>query len=55
MKFTFAILFAQLPALVSIVASVYLAGRGVEGWGWFLFVGVLCALFASDDKISAKS
>ena len=30
-----------LPSIVCFAAAGYLASKGMSGWGWFLFVGVL--------------
>jgi hypothetical protein len=32
----------NLGAVVCFGAAGYLAVKGVDGWGWFLFVGLLC-------------
>ncbi|MBZ9973532.1 hypothetical protein LB517_28280 [Mesorhizobium sp. BR1-1-12] len=33
----------SLPSAVAFIAAGILAYRSQEGWGWFLFVGMLCA------------
>lgn len=43
MKHLLVAIVATLPALVCFGVSAYLAVKGKEGWGWFLFVGLLCA------------
>ncbi|EIZ89281.1 hypothetical protein CFSAN001690_17040 [Salmonella enterica subsp. enterica serovar Cerro str. CFSAN001690] len=30
-----------LPTTVCFVAAAYLAAHGIDGWGWFLFIGVI--------------
>lgn len=29
------------PAIICVAAATYLAAIGADGWGWFLFVGLL--------------
>jgi uncharacterized membrane protein HdeD (DUF308 family) len=43
MKHLFANLGVNLVALGCVSAAAYLAINSKEGWGWFLFVGLLCA------------
>jgi hypothetical protein len=33
----------NIPAIVCFAASAYMAINGKDGWGWFLFVGILLA------------
>lgn len=33
--------FANIPALVLYAASIYLSANNLDGWGWFLFAGVM--------------
>ena len=33
----------NLVSIVCIIAATYTAYLGVDGWGWFLFVGAMCA------------
>ena len=40
----------NLISLVAIGGGIYLAANGQEGWGWFLFVGLLVTSFPFDDK-----
>lgn len=35
------LLLALIPSTACLVVSGYLAVHGMEGWGWFLFVGLL--------------
>lgn len=30
-----------IPSAVCFSAAGYLAANGIDGWGWFLFVGVI--------------
>lgn len=30
-----------IPSAVCFAAAGYLAAHGIDGWGWFLFVGVI--------------
>lgn len=41
---------ANLVAIACIGVAGYLALQSKEGWGWFLFVGLLCA-----GSVSSKS
>ncbi len=34
-------LFANLFSLLCVIAAACLAAAGADGWGWFLFVGVI--------------
>lgn len=43
MKYLLANLGVNLAALVCIGGGIYLAANGKDGWGWFLFVGMLCS------------
>lgn len=38
-----AALLNNLVALVCVVAAAYTAQHGIDGWGWFLFVGAITA------------
>lgn len=53
MKYILANLGVNLVALVCIGAAGYLATNDKNGWGWFLFVGLLCigsVTFTKSDK-----
>ena len=54
MKNMFTILALNALALTCVICSAVILLRGLEGWGWFLIVGALCAgssyEFCSDDK-----
>lgn len=43
MKHLMANLGVNLVALACVGAAAYLAINGKDGWGWFLFVGLVCA------------
>lgn len=43
MKYILANLGVNLAALTCIGLAGYLAAKGTDEWGWFLFVGLLCA------------
>ena len=43
MNYSLLLFVANLTSVACVVSSAYLAFNGVEGWGWFLFVAVLCA------------
>lgn len=43
MKFALAIIGINLSALTCVIAAAHLAVNGIEGWGWFLLVAILCA------------
>lgn len=43
MKYFFYNLSANLVALSCVSIAGYLVINGKEGWGWFLFIGLLCA------------
>lgn len=43
MKYFLANLGVNLVALGCLGTAAYLAIHSKEGWGWFLFVGLLCA------------
>jgi len=34
---------ANLASFASVIGAIILAREGVEGWGWFLFCGVILA------------
>ena len=34
---------SMIPSLACIITSAILCVKGKEGWGWFLFVGLLLA------------
>ena len=42
MKTAFMIFFANLTSIACVIGAIYLASLGIGGWGWFLFVAVLC-------------
>jgi hypothetical protein len=43
MKYLLAQLAANLVSLACVGVAGWLAVKGKEGWGWFLFVALLCA------------
>ena len=43
MNYPFLLLVSNLTSVACVVSAGYLASKGTEGWGWFLFVAVLCA------------
>jgi hypothetical protein len=45
----------NLVSIICIIAAAYTAYLGVDGWGWFLFVGALCAHSWTTSKAEAKS
>ena len=42
-KYTFATIATNLVSLFCVAASFYLALHGIKGWGWFLFIAVVCS------------
>ena len=53
MKYMLANLGINLVALARVGGAIFLASNHQDGWGWFLFVGLLCAgsiNFRKDDK-----
>ena len=42
MNYPFLLLVSNLTSVACVVSAGYLATKGTEGWGWFLFVAVLC-------------
>ena len=42
MKWLLANIGINLVALLCVGCAAYLLAHGKEGWGWFLFVGLLC-------------
>jgi hypothetical protein len=32
----------NVGAVICFAVGGYLAAKGIDGWGWFLFVGLLC-------------
>jgi hypothetical protein len=42
MNHPFLLLAANLTSVACVVGAAYLASKGTEGWGYFLFVAVLC-------------
>lgn len=47
MNKAFMILFANLASVACVVGAIYLASLGISGWGWFLFVGLMCTQYFS--------
>jgi len=43
MKYLLANLGGNLVSMACIAGAIYLAVHDKEGWGWFLFVGLVCA------------
>ena len=41
MKKAFMLLIVNVPSLVFGSIAAYMALKGVDGWGWFLFVAIL--------------
>lgn len=37
-------LIAQIPSAICLIAAGFIAAAGAEGWGWFLFLGLLSAV-----------
>jgi len=35
---------AQIPSAICLIAAGVIAAAGAEGWGWFLFLGLLTAV-----------
>lgn len=58
MNKTLILLIAFVPCVLCILIAGYLAFHGMEGWGWFLFVAVLCgggiSLSSKSDKDGDK-
>ncbi len=44
------LLVANTPALACIIASIYLAANSLDGWGWFLFAGVIVTQTVKTNK-----
>ena len=36
-------LFMNVPSMIMCYVAAYLAVKGIDGWGWFLFFGILIA------------
>lgn len=36
-------LFMNAPSIIMLSVAAYLAVKGIDGWGWFLFCGILVA------------
>lgn len=36
-------LFMNVPSIIMCSFAAYLAVKGIDGWGWFLFCGILIA------------
>lgn len=52
MNHPFLLFAANLTSVACVVGAAYLANKGTEGWGWFLFVAVLCAqTFSSSESV----
>lgn len=47
MKENIKLLIWHIPTVVSIIAATYCAINKIQGWGWFLFVGILVAVVPS--------
>ena len=50
MKGALTLLIVNIPTMLCVVASAYIATNGIRGWGWLLFVAVLLAHTVSYDK-----
>lgn len=35
----------NIPSIICVLSGAYLATKDKEGWGWFLFVGLLLSRF----------
>lgn len=59
MKDMFAIFMVCLPAAICTSAAFYLAVQGMNGWGWFLFVGLILgggiSVKTNNAKVGADS
>ena len=40
----------NLPAMICYIAAGVLAFSGIVGWGWFLFIGLLCTVCISKTE-----
>ena len=40
-------LISNLVSGIFAVVAIYLASKGMEGWGWFIFAAILCSASAS--------
>jgi len=40
----------NLPSMICIGISGYLLYNGIEGWGWFLFVGLLTIWYIGENE-----
>ena len=47
MKHLIANIGVNMVAVVCVIIGGYMAIHGKDGWGWFLFIGFLCAGSAS--------
>lgn len=54
MNYSLAVITANLVSLCSVSLAGFLAYHDKDGWGYFLFVAVLCAASVSYDKKKAK-
>ena len=50
MKYLLVNLSANLVSLCCIGTATYLAANSKTGWGWFLFVGLMCGKYIKLDK-----
>lgn len=47
----FGIVLANIPAILLFCIAGYLVINSLAGWGWFLFLGLLCThTFSKEDK-----
>ncbi len=46
---------ANIPAIICCSISGYLVMHNTTGWGWFLFVGLLCSHSVTTEKEGIES
>lgn len=51
MKTALMIIFANLSSVACVIGAIHLASKNIEGWGWFLFVAILCAQTVSTGNV----
>lgn len=44
------LLIANIATIICVSFACYLAVKGIDGWGWFLFVGVLLGTVPKSNK-----
>lgn len=50
MKYSYIVIAANVFSIICAIVAAYMALNKIEGWGWFLFVAVICFTSISSKK-----